>query len=298
MDDRGCNVAISMNTRPQTSAAQPKRPTSQHLGREIGEKALTAAVLFFVMFPILWLILTAFKPENEVYTTSFIFKPTLDNFITIFTEPFNNQRLVLNSLIIATTATLITVPVALGAAYVFSRYHFRGSQLLMVLVLVTQFIPPIVIALPFFNLFRRIGLYDSHAGLVIVYLSIVVPYAIWMLKGFIDALPIEIEQAASVDGCTEIGILRHITLPLVMPGVITTAVFAFIMCWNEFTYALILTRNDARTLQLGLMSTVGVRGILWELMAATGLIVMIPVFILSFSVRKYFVQGLTMGAVK
>ena len=291
-------MAISMNTRPQTSAVPPKRPHSRHLSREIGEKALTAAVLFFVMFPILWLILTAFKPENEVYTTSFIFKPTLDNFITIFTEPFNNQRLVLNSLIIATTATLITVPVALGAAYVFSRYHFRGSQLLMVLVLVTQFIPPLVIALPFFNLFRRIGLYDSHAGLVIVYLSIVVPYAIWMLKGFIDALPIEIEQAASVDGCTEIGILRHITLPLVMPGVITTAVFAFIMCWNEFTYALILTRNDARTLQLGLMSTVGVRGILWELMAATGLIVMIPVFILSFSVRKYFVQGLTMGAVK
>lgn len=287
-----------MNTRPQTSAAPPKQPHSRHLDREIGEKALTAAVLFFVMFPILWLILTAFKPENEVYTTSFIFKPTLDNFITIFTEPFNNQRLVLNSLIIATTATLITVPVALGAAYVFSRYHFRGSQLLMVLVLVTQFIPPLVIALPFFNLFRRIGLYDSHAGLVIVYLSIVVPYAIWMLKGFIDALPIEIEQAASVDGCTEVGILRHITLPLVMPGVITTAVFAFIMCWNEFTYALILTRNDARTLQLGLMSTVGVRGILWELMAATGLIVMIPVFILSFSVRKYFVQGLTMGAVK
>lgn len=291
-------MAISLEANKQAAHARKSPLTARKAIGWVGEKALTLAVLFFVAFPIFWLILTAFKPENEVYTTSFIFRPTLDNFITIFTEPFNNHELALNSFIIASVATLITVPTALAAAFVFSRYRFRGGYVLMVLVLVTQFIPPIVIALPFFNLFRRIGLYDSYAGLVIVYLSIVVPYAIWMLKGFIDALPAEIEEAATVDGCTEAGVLRHITFPLVMPGVITTAVFAFVMCWNEFTYALILTRNDARTLQLGLMSTVGVRGILWELMAATGMIVMVPMFILSFSVRRYFIQGLTMGAVK
>ena len=119
-----------------------------------------------------------------------------------------------------------------------------------------------------------------------------------MLKGFIDALPIEVEEAASVDGCTEAQTLRYITLPLVMPGVITSLVFSFISCWNEFTYATILTRLDSSTLPMGLMNITGVRGIYWELMSANGMIIMVPMFILSFAVRKYFVEGLTMGAVK
>lgn len=275
-----------------------RRFSFKRLLSTVGEITLTSAVAWFVLFPILWLVLTALKPPSEVYQPSVIFQPTLENFVTIFSEPFNNHKLALNSLIISTSTMIITVPVALMAAYAFSRYHFRGNQIMMVLILVTQFIPPLVIALPFFNLFRWTGLYDTHVGLVIVYLSIVLPYSIWMLKGFIDTLPIEIEEAAFVDGCTTFGVLRYITFPLILPGVITTAIFSFIMCWNEFTYALILTRTNSRTIQLGLMSTVGVRGILWELMAATGLVVMIPMFVLSFSVRKYFIEGITMGAVK
>jgi ABC-type glycerol-3-phosphate transport system permease component len=250
------------------------------------------------VFPIFWIALTAFKETRDVYTTKVWVPLTLDNFITIFTPPFNYGKLVLNSFLISTITVAIAIPLGLMAAYVFARYQFRGSQVLMVGVLVTQFIPPLVVAIPFYTLFRSLGVTETYLPLVAVYLSIVLPYSVWMLKGFVDALPIEVEEAASVDGCNEFQTLRYITFPMMLPGVITALVFSFIMCWNEFTYALILTGEETRTLQLGLLATVGVRGVLWELMAATGMVVMIPMFILSFTIRKYFVEGLTMGAVK
>jgi multiple sugar transport system permease protein len=263
-----------------------------------GEKFWALLIFLFVVFPIFWIALTAFKETRDVYTTNVWVPLTLDNFVTIFTPPFNYGKLVLNSFLISTITVAIAIPLGLMAAYVFARYKFRGSQILMVGVLVTQFIPPLVVAIPFYTLFRSLGVTETYLPLVAVYLSIVLPYSVWMLKGFVDALPIEVEEAASVDGCNEFQTLRHITFPMMLPGVITALVFSFIMCWNEFTYALILTGEETRTLQLGLLATVGVRGVLWELMAATGMVVMIPMFILSFTIRKYFVEGLTMGAVK
>jgi len=262
------------------------------------DKLLELAVLLFIVFPIFWVALTSLKPLNEIYTTNVLVPLTLDNYRMIFSEAMQYQRLALNSLIVSSATVLIAIPLGVAAAYVFARYHFRGSQAMLIGVLVTQFIPPLVIIIPFFTLFKSIGLTDSKLALIIVYLSIVLPYSIWMLRGFIDALPVEVEEAAAVDGCNEIGTLRHITFPLVLPGVITTMIFSFIMCWNEFTFALILTGTQSRMLQMGLYATAGNRGILLEQMSATGMIVMVPMFILSFLVRRYFVEGLTMGAVK
>ncbi len=270
----------------------------RRLPGQIGEFVLALLILAFIGLPIFWIALTSLKSNAEAFTLDVIFRPTLENYLQIFEAPYNDGALILHSLIVATATVGISIPLGLMAAYVFSRFHFRGSQVLMVGVLVTQFIPPLVIAIPFYTLFRSLGLMDTLPALVIVYLSVILPYSIWMLKGFIDALPIEVEEAASVDGCTEAQILRRITLPLVMPGVITVLVFSFISCWNEFTYATILTRNDATTLPLGLMNTYGIRGIYWELMSGTGMLIMVPMLILSFAVRKYFVEGLTMGAVK
>lgn len=279
-------------------AGHTKTKFWQNLPGQIAELFMAAGIFVFVMLPIFWLALTSLKPENKVYSLDVIFQPTLNNYFTIFGAPYNDGKLLLNSIIVATVTVAIAIPLGLMAAYVFSRFQFRGSQIMMVGVLVTQFIPPLVIAIPFFTLFRSLGMMDTLQALVIVYLSIILPYSIWMLKGFIDALPIEVEEAASVDGCTEAQTLRHITLPLVMPGVITSLVFSFISCWNEFTYATILTRLDSSTLPMGLMNITGVHGIYWELMSANGMIIMVPMFILSFAVRKYFVEGLTMGAVK
>ena len=255
-------------------------------------------ILLFIMFPIFWLLITAFKPERLVFTTEAIFTPSLAAFTAIFTKPLQFGPLVLNSFLISGITILIAVPLAVMAAYVFSRYRFKGQQPLLIWILVTQFLPPVVVILPFFSLFRRLQLVDTRTALIWVNLAIVLPYAIWMIKGFVDALPLEIEEAAVVDGCNEFQVLRHVTLPLLAPGVITAAVFAFILAWNEFLFALILTNRNARTLTVGLLSTNTAEGIRWDWMSATGLVIMIPVFILSLTIRRHFVEGLTMGAVK
>jgi multiple sugar transport system permease protein len=291
-------MAISTARSTSLAVAHPRAKFWQRLPGQITEIIFAIAILVFTMLPIFWLAITSLKPENRVYTLDVFFTPTIQNYFTIFDAPYNEGKLLLNSILVSLITVTIAIPLGVMAAYVFSRFHFRGSQIMMVGVLITQFIPPLVIAIPFYTLFRTLGMIDKLQALVVVYLSIVLPYSIWMLKGFIDALPIEIEEAASVDGCTEAQTLRYITLPLVMPGVITSLVFAFISCWNEFTYATILTRLDSATLPMGLMNISGVRGFYWELMAANGMIIMVPMFILSFAVRRYFIEGLTMGAVK
>lgn len=264
----------------------------------LGNSLASILILLFIAFPIFWIAITAFKPERYVFSTEIRFAPTLDSFRAIFQEPLAFGPLTINSLIISTTTVLIAVPLAVMAAYAFSRYRFKGDGLLLIWVLITQFLPPVVVVLPFFALFRQLGLVDTKIGLVWINLSIVLPYSIWMIKGFVDALPTEIEQAALIDGANEFQSLRYITIPLLMPSIITAAVFSFIIVWNEFLFALILTRQEARTLTIGLLSTNTATGIRWDWMSATGLIVMIPVFILSLTIRKHFVQGMTMGAVK
>lgn len=263
------------------------------------EKTAALVALFFILFPIFWLVLTAFKPEKYVYSNAFIFPPVLDNFNAIFSgNPLDFRPNFANSLIISSGTVLIAVPLAVMASYVLSRYAFKGSTPILIWVLSTQFLPPVVVVIPFFVLFRRLGLLDTHISLIIIDLSITLPYALWMIKGFVDTLPIEVEEAAMVDGCSEFQVLRHITVPLIMPGVITTAVFAFIISWNEFLYALVLTSEDATTMTVALLSTLTHRGVQWEWMSAAGMLVMIPVFVLSMTIRRHFVQGLTMGAVK
>ena len=271
--------------------------TKRVFGRSLEGLGVFLTVIF-ILGPIVWITLTAFKNQRDAYSLKIFFEPTLQNFRTIFAPPYNFGPLLINSVVVSLTTIAIAIPIALMASYVFSRYVFKGSDLLLVWVLTTQFIPPVVVAIPFFNLFRDLHLIDTRAALVILNLSIVLPYAIWMIKGFVDALPAEIEEAAMVDGCTEFGILRHVTLPLVLPGVIVAAVFAFITAWNEFLFAFVMTRSEAQTLQVGLLNTTGVRGVQWELMSATGLLVMVPIFLLSLAIRRHFVEGITMGAVK
>ena len=265
---------------------------------DLGSGLAGILIILFLAFPIFWIAITAFKPERYVFSTELRFAPTLDSFRAIFQDPLAFGPLTVNSLIISTSTVLIALPLAVMAAYAFSRYTFKGHRPLLIWVLVTQFLPPVVVVLPFFALFRQLQLVDTKIGLIWINLSIVLPYSIWMIKGFVDALPTEIEQASLIDGCNEFQTLRYITLPLLAPSIITAGVFSFIITWNEFLFALILTRQEARTLTIGLLSTNTATGIRWDWMSATGLIVMIPVFILSLTIRKHFVQGMTMGAVK
>ena len=285
---------------------------------KILETAALLLIIFFIALPIVWLALTSIKPQEKAYTTDLIFTPTLDNFRIIFSntsvrinEGTDRERgevgrnmfpSVVNSVVVSGATILIAIPLATIAAYAFSRYQFLGNRALLIWILTTQFIPAIVVAIPFFTLFRTIVVFGrpllgTQGGLIIVNMSIVLPYAIWMIKGFVDALPGEIEEAAFVDGCNDFQILFFISLPLIRPGVLVASVFAFIMSWNEFLFALIIGR-EMRTMQVALMTTSGARGIMWEQMAAAGLVVMLPIFFLAMFIRKNVVDGLTMGAVK
>ena len=291
-------MSSALQNASQTSQKYSRRDVGKKILGRIGFYLAVSVILFFCLFPILWMLLTAFKPVSEVYSTSVIFEPTLRNFRIIFSEPLSFGPLVANSLIVAIGTTLIAIPVALFAAYAFSRLKFRGNTTLLVVILATQFIPPVAIALPFFNFYRAIGLLDTLVGLIIVNLAVIVPYSIWMMKGFIDALPQGIEEAAFIDGCGEFGVVRHVTFPLVMPGILISATFAFILSWNEFLFPFLLTREYAITLPVGLMTTQGTRGVLWEQMSAAGMLVMVPVLIMTLFIRRHFIEGITMGAVK
>lgn len=286
----------SITSRPTGPRARPVQ-LKEVVGR-VWEIFWALVTLFFVLFPIIWLIYTSFRSGLDVYSPRFLSPLTLDNFRTIFFGKFSVVQEFFTSLLISSATVAIGIPFGVMAAYVFARYRFRGAEALMVGILVTQFIPALMIAIPFFNLFRRIGLYDTPWGLVIVYLTLVLPYSIWMMRGFIDALPIEIEEAATVDGCNEFQVLALVTFPLVLPGIITSLVFSFVLCWNEFTYALMLAGRETVTLQIAMTRTIGLQGIAWEQIAAVGMLVMVPMFFMSFTIRKYFIEGLTMGAVK
>jgi len=214
--------------------------------------ALILLAILIMLVPILWIFLAAFKNHIDVFQLKLLFKPTLQNFLTVFEPPYYLGQKLLNSTIVALVTVLIAIPVATMAAYSFSRFRLFGETAMLVTILATQFVPAVVIILPFFVMFRDVGLLDTRVGLILVNLAIVMPFAIWMIKGFIDGIPLDTEEAAMVDGSSRLQVLRNIVLPMAAPGLLTAGIFCFIIAWNEFLFALILTNRDAVTLPIGL----------------------------------------------
>ncbi len=251
-----------------------------------------------MLVPILWIFLAAFKTHVDVYQLKLFFKPTLENFSVVFDSPYDLGEKLANSTIVAGVTVLLAIPIATSAAYSFSRFKLRGETAMLVMILATQFVPAVVIILPFFVMYRDLGLLDTRLGLILVNLAIVMPFAIWMIKGFIDGIPLETEEAAMVDGSSRLQVITNIVLPMAAPGLLTAAIFCFIIAWNEFLFALILTNKDAVTLPIGLALFKAEEGDLWNLLSAAGIIIMLPMFVLALIIRRYFVQGMTMGAVR
>ena len=260
-----------------------------------------ALILVFaavMLVPIAWICLAAFKRLVDVYQLKLFFEPTLENFRTVFGPPYHLGDKLWNSTVVAGVTVLIAIPLATMAAYSFSRFRMRGERVMFVAILATQFVPAVVIVLPFFLLFRDLGLLDTRTGLILVNLAIVMPFAIWMIKGFIDGIPMDTEEAALVDGSSRLQVIRNVVLPMAAPGIVTAGIFCFIIAWNEFLFALILTNNKAVTLTVGLQFFKAEEGDLWNLLAAAGIIIMVPMFLLALVIQKHFVQGMTMGAVR
>ena len=256
---------------------------------------LTAII---ILVPIYWIVSGTFKQQVDIFQLKLLFTPTLDNFKIIFKSPYNLFDKLVNSTLVALSTVMITIPLATLAAYSFSRFRMKAEKVMFVTILATQFVPAVVIVLPFFILFRDIGILDTRLALVLVNLSLIMPFAIWMIKGFIDGIPLDTEEAALVDGSGRIQVVLNVVIPMALPGVITAGIFCFILAWNEFLFALIITTNKAVTLPVGLSLFHAEEGVLWHLISAAGIMIMLPMFVLATLIQKHFVQGMTMGAVR
>lgn len=264
----------------------------------VAENSVLALVALIVLFPIVWMVLTAFKSPAYVYSYTIWFPPTLDNFREVFSPRWNITQKIVNSTIIAVSTVVIAIPIATCAAYAFSRLRFPMKRVMFQWILLTQFIPAVTIVLPFYIMFRQLGLLDTYAALIVVDLAIVLPYAIWTIKGFIDAIPMETEEAAIVDGASRLRLLWDIVVPMARPGILTAAIFCFILTWNEFLFGYLLTRQSAVPLSVGIVGFVLERGPVWELIAATGIIITIPMFFFALVIQRHFTKGMNVGAVR
>jgi len=261
--------------------------------------SLVVLAVFLSLSPIIYLFITSFKEPDLTFAIPPVwnFTPTVQNYREVLSTT-NFSKYFMNSVSIA----LITVGIAmlLGtlAAYGFSRFRFRGKFWLKMGALVPQMLPPIVLVVPLYVLFNRLDWIDTRQALIVSYLTFTIPLAIWMMTGFFDDVPIELEEAAMIDGCSRFGALFRVSLPLVVPGMAATAILAFIYCWNEFLYAVILTGREARTLPVIITSFMTNKSILWGRIAASGSLVLIPVIIFALLAQRYLVRGLGKGAVK
>jgi multiple sugar transport system permease protein len=269
-------------------------------GRKASPGRLVAigVMLLLLLSPFLWLLQMSFKSNDQIlqFPPPLIFTPTLANYTALWHSAFRESFV--NSLLSASFSTALALLLGVPAAYALSRWSGKGKHALSFAILMTRMAPPIAFTIPFFLFYRWIGLLDTVAGLVLIYTSFNLPLAIWMMQPFFDTVPSSLEEAALVDGARTRTVFTQIVLPMVAPGIAATAILCFLYAWNDFFFALILTRTNARTAPVAVVNFMNYEGWEWGKIAAGGVLVMAPVLIFSLAVRRYLVSGLTAGAVK
>lgn len=280
-------------------AQRPRRRRRQ--ARRLVWLQIVAALFVTLLFlgPIVWMISTGFKATVEAFTgtPTWFFSPTLDNFRKVISGG-NFLRPLWQSVLAASVSTIGALVLGTGIAYPLARHRVRGKQHLAFWILSLRIIPPIVTVVPVFLMMRSLGLAGSIWSLAILYTYINLPLTVWLLRGFYADVPIEIEEAAHVDGASRLRVFFEHTLRLAAPGIVATALLAFIFAWNEYLFANILTNASNQTLPVSLNAYVTPVSILWTQIMAAGTLVVIPVWIAALVAQRYLVRGLTMGAVK
>lgn len=261
---------------------------------------LTVALVWLVfLFPLIWLIMMSLKTQVDMFAVPplFIFHPTLEHYQATFADR-NFRQAATNSLIV--TAVSVVASLVLGgmAGYSLARFRSRRSEALALGLIIGRMIPPIVFVVPLFLLFNRLGLRNQHLGLILVYTAFNLPFVVWMLRSFFEEVPVDLEQAAMIDGATRLRAFWTVTMPLAAAGIAATAVFVAIAAWSEFLFALILTGPRTTTLPVHLAAFVSDRAIDWGGVASTGVLVILPLVALGMLVQRNLVKGLTMGAMK
>lgn len=263
---------------------------------------LAVIMVLFTLFyisPFFWLLLTSLKTRYDALSTTpkIFFTPTLSNYNKVFVERGFTKYFV-NSLIVAFVTSILTVVLAYPAAYTFSRFKLRGDNHIYFVILTTRMGPGVLVAVPIYLMFSKIGLWDTHIVLILVHTAFNLALAVWLIKGFVDDIPKDLDEAAWLDGLSPLRTMFKIVMPLCYPGIATALIFVFILSWGEFLYALLLTGNKAQTLPVAVAGLVTPHGTLWGQIAAVATLTSIPPLIAVFFLQRYIVRGLTFGAVK
>lgn len=273
-----------------------RRPLRRRGVRRAGLHVAAVLLVLAVLFPVLWIVQMAFRPADDVFEHTLLFAPTLENFTALWQGNF--ARSFVNSLLVGTLSTAVSLLLGVPAAYALTRWRFRGRGAVALWVLATRMAPPIAFTIPFFLAYRWAGLQDTVIGLALVYMTFNLSIVIWFMQTFFAAIPTSLEEAAWIDGCGVWQAFVRVTLPLAAPGLAATAVFCFVFSWSDFFYALILTRTNAITAPVAIVNFLQYEGWEWGKIAASGTLVMLPVLLFTLLVRKYFIRGLTAGGLK
>jgi multiple sugar transport system permease protein len=289
-----------------------------------GQTLLVAIISFIYFLPVLLIIITSFKLQNEalavppkIFPTSlfglipddYVFSPTLENYASVFSRAMTAgaaaqdtgfDRYFFNSIVIASVSVFLALVIGTMAAFGFSRYPLKGNDTYLFVILTTRMLPAIVVIIPIILMFRVAGLSGSYLGIIMLYTAFNLPFTIWMMKSFFDELALDVEDAARIDGSSDVRVFFKIALPQVVAGLAATFVFGLILTWNEFLFALLLTGVDTRTIPVAMNQAVagGGIGVLWGLLAAIETLFLIPVFLVTFFLQNHLLRGVTFGTVK
>lgn len=258
------------------------------------------AIVLFALGPYLWMLLTSFKHESTLFSADRTILPatvTLENYIRLFakTDFLSNLG---HSFIVASGAVVLGLSVSITAAYAFSRYRFAGRRPLMMSFLLINMFPVVLLIIPLFIIMRKIGLLDTHLGLILAHSTFAIPFATWMMISYFNAVPKSLDEAAQVDGCHPISAMLRVVLPVTMPGIIATGIYIFITSWNEYLYASVLAGQDVRVLTVAIQTLIGEYEIAWGLLTSGGVVGALPVTLLFMLIQRRLISGMTQGAVK
>ena len=292
------SVALIRNKDVQVSAGR------SHSAWPIGTLRYLIAATFtgFCLFPFYVIVTTALKAETAIFAWPPVwsFQPTLQSFYNALFV-FGGRSAVsylINSIVISAVSTFLAVVLGAMAAYGFARFSFAGKGHLAFWILSTRFAPPVAFIVPIYLMVQKVGLLDSHIALILIYTAMNLSLVIWILRGFFAEIPIEIEEAALVDGYSRLQIFWRVAVPLVRPGIVSAAILSAIFSWNEFLYAMVLTQSRAATLPVYLAGFSNSMGLAWGEYMAVGTMAVLPILVFTFALQKYLVRGLTFGAVK
>ena len=262
----------------------------------ISKRLLLLLYGFFALFPLVWMIVMSLKTQSEVLTTGFIFHPTFENYVTVATAS-DYSRAFVNNLIVSIGAVILSLVVGIPAAYALARFRFAGKENIAFTFLSFRFAPELFVILPLFIIYQRLGLIGSYFGLIWVYQLITLPLIIWVLRGFFEDIPRELDEAAQIDGCNWWQVFVRVMLPLVRPGLVSAGLMSFIFAWNAFTFPLLLG-GDTQTSTVAILSYISSTTVNYGQVATAATISILPSVILALFVQKHLVRGLSFGAVK